>query len=84
MKQKVAIDLTERLLGAFNAQIPLQALRAELIQLRTEGHEKEVLLTTLEKCRTHLQQTNRENDEDTVLEAMDYLVGWCSPHMEIS
>jgi len=84
MKQKEALDLTERLLTALNALVPFTALHAEVVQLRAEGHGKDELLSTLEKCVMQLRAANREKDEDTVLEVMDYLAGWCSPQMEIS
>jgi hypothetical protein len=31
-----------------------------------------------------LREAGREKDEDAVMDVMDFLVGWCSPHMRLS
>jgi hypothetical protein len=70
-----------------------QALRSPepLIQLRTlasnllaRGHEPAAVLELLEHERQRLREMQREADEDLVLEVMDFLAGWCSPHMRLS
>jgi hypothetical protein len=30
-----------------------------------------------------LRQLGRETEEDPVMDVMDFLVGWCSPHMKL-
>jgi hypothetical protein len=30
-----------------------------------------------------LRQADREADEDAITDVMDFLVGWCSPHMKL-
>jgi hypothetical protein len=30
-----------------------------------------------------LRQAGREADEDMVMDVMDFLMGWCSPHMKL-
>ena len=41
-------------------------------------------LEALEEFRVILRQEGRDSDEDIVLEVMDYLVGWASPHMSLA
>jgi hypothetical protein len=44
---------------------------------------RQELLDALEGVRADLRSQGREADEDMVMEVMDCLVGWCSPHMRI-
>jgi hypothetical protein len=37
----------------------------------------------LRALRGHLRDAGRDADEDMVLEVMDFLAGWSSPHMKI-
>jgi hypothetical protein len=63
---------------ALSQQDRVMALREAVIKLRTLGIDKETLLAELE---IFLAQTNGEDGYDVVLDVMDFLVGWCSPHM---
>jgi hypothetical protein len=36
-----------------------------------------------EKARQFLREADREKDEDAVMDVMDFLLGWCSPHMQL-
>ena len=54
-------------------------LRREMIELRLEGVSKDDIYTTLQALRSQVT----EPQEDILLEAMDVLVGFCSPHMRI-
>lgn len=42
-----------------------------------------VILLTYGTARAHFEQQGEEECEDAVLEAMDFLYGWCSPHMKL-
>ncbi len=44
---------------------------------------RELVLAKLEEFRIILQNEGRGDDEDRVLEVMDFLVGWSSPHSRI-
>jgi hypothetical protein len=57
----------------------LNALRDFVIRLRTEGKSKEDILTRMQELRKSVS----DEQEDILLEVMDFLVGWCSPHMKI-
>jgi len=36
-----------------------------------------------EQTRRQLREAGRDREEEVVLEIMDFLVGWCSPHMNL-
>jgi hypothetical protein len=60
---------------------------AQLRQLATDelgkGRTREDVLARFEKARQALRAADREDDEDIILDVMDALVGWCSPHRKI-
>jgi len=62
---------------------PLDGLREELRGLLDEGWSREALLRQLESDRELLRSEGRSDDEDILLEAMDFLSGWASPHMKL-
>lgn len=47
--------------------------------LRKEGRTKDDLLSALQALRADVS----DEEEDIILEAMDFLTGWCSPHAKI-
>lgn len=76
---------TEQLFDeALSSSEPLWELRGVIRGLLADGHDRELILGDLERFRSVLQNAGREQDEDTVLEVMDFLVGWSSPHMRLS
>ena len=58
----------------------LSALRAFVEKLRKEGETKEAVLARMQELRSSVSD---EQQEDILLEIMDFLVGWCSPHAKI-
>lgn len=62
---------------------PVNELHSLALRLLSEGYNKTAILAEFEKVRQQLRQANREADEDAVMEVMDFLVGWCSPHMKL-
>jgi hypothetical protein len=75
--------LDECLEAALRSPEPINELRSLALRLLSEGHDKTALLGEFERMRQQLRQTDREADEDAVMDAMDFLVGWCSPHMKL-
>ena len=62
---------------ALAASDPLLALRQTVAdELRSRGRDR--VLTDLEELRELLAE-HGEND-DVVLDVMDFVTGWCSPH----
>lgn len=68
---------------ALSSSEPLDALRAFVFELSTEGLDKSTILQVFEKQRQLLRMANRETDEDIVMDVMDFLVGWCSPRVQL-
>ncbi len=68
---------------ALRAENPLQALRSEIRSLLDEGWSREALLRQLESDRDVVRAEGRSDDEDVLLEAMDFLSGWASPQMKL-
>ena len=57
----------------------LCALRALLNKALNDGEERETILGKIEELR----QSVSDDQEDILLEVMDFLVGWCSPHARL-
>lgn len=51
--------------------------------IREFGRSREDIMEELEEFRDILRDEDRDSDEDIVLEVMDFLVGWASPHVRI-
>ncbi len=47
------------------------------------GYSKEELIDDFEELRADFADRGEEEREDAVLEVMDFLYGWCSPHMKL-
>jgi hypothetical protein len=58
---------------------PIVALREAVISVRAEGVSKEEILHELENLRAEVGDV----EEGAILDTMDFLVGWCSPHMKL-
>ncbi len=69
--------------AALHSSQPLMQLRATVSALLDQDWTRDELLEQLEAFRETLALAGRDNDEDAVLEAMDFLVGWCSPHLKV-
>jgi hypothetical protein len=68
---------------ALEAPNPVEAL-IELVRERFElGDSREIVLEAFERKRQALRDSGRERDEDAIMDVMDFLVGWCSPHQEL-
>lgn len=59
--------------------VMLAAVKARL----AAGESKQEVLTALTRLRQKLVEEERDEDEDVVLEVMDFVVGWASPHMQL-
>jgi hypothetical protein len=66
-----------------HTQQPRVRLRETVRSLLDQDRTREALLADLEHFRGVLREAGRDEDEDVVLEVMDFLVGWCSPHMKV-
>lgn len=66
---------------ALSSQNPLESFRAMAIERLTQGHDRAAITTSFQEARRQLRLADREADEDAMMDALDCLVGWCSPHM---
>ena len=48
-----------------------------------QGYEKDALIEDFESVRAQLDEQGDEEREDAVMEVMEFLYGWCSPHMKV-
>ena len=58
-------------------------LRERAQTLLVAGNTRSEILSAFTELGNELHEAGRYDDEDAVLEVMDFLVGWCSPHMQI-
>ena len=77
------MTIQEQFAEALCSDRPLEHLSDVIRGLILQGYQQESLAEELEALRSELRTAGREQDEDTVLEVMDFLTGWCSPHMRI-
>jgi hypothetical protein len=68
---------------ALRSPEPAQNLRLLAKELYSRGVLSTSVLAMFEEARQALREAGREADEDAVMDVMDYLVGWCSPHMKL-
>lgn len=77
----MAVDL--RIEAALRTSDRVRELRRLAQQLLDEGSTLEQLCHQFEHLRQELRAAGREDDEDAVMDVMDFLGGWCSPHMRL-
>jgi hypothetical protein len=75
--------IDQRVEEALRSSQPVNELRDLVVHLLSEGQTREAVLELLERVRQQLRQADRETDEDAVMDVMDFLVGWCSPHVKL-
>lgn len=65
-------------------QHPALVLRETVAQVLTDmDGDRDAVLDVMEELRTHFRRIGREDIEDTILEVMDFVAGWCSPHVAL-
>jgi hypothetical protein len=75
--------VTQTYRSALASDEPLQGLWRTVAGELEAGVPRERVIAQLEDLRTDLRTSGREHDEDVVLEVMDFLTGWSSPHMRL-
>ena len=55
-----------------------------MLQARESGVDNSCILAGLEELRREWREAQNESGEDAVMDVMDYVVGWCAPHVRIS
>jgi hypothetical protein len=72
-----------RIEQALRGRDPVNELRELVLHLLANGQTREAILDLFEGARQQLRQADRETEEEAIMDAMDFLVGWCSPHMQL-
>ena len=62
---------------------PVLSLRQAVSLLFANGVSKETVLASFEILRRELRDRGEDVLEDSVLDVMDGVVGWCSLHMKL-
>ncbi|MGH3112273.1 MAG: hypothetical protein ACRDOP_02265 [Gaiellaceae bacterium] len=75
--------ITQDFYAALASEKPLERLRRAVARELDAGVPRERLVAQLKDLRADLRASGREDDEDVVLEVMDFLTGWSSPHMRL-
>jgi hypothetical protein len=75
-----ADDAIDVALRSANPLIELLALTA---RYAGEGYDSTQVLAFFEAQRKRLREAGREADEDVLTDAMDFIAGWCVPHMKV-
>jgi hypothetical protein len=77
----MAVDtLFEQALASSDRVSELRRLAQRLLD---EGTQPDAILKRFDQVRQSLREAAREDDEDAVMDVMDFLTGWCSPHMKL-
>ena len=77
------MDFTEIFEVALATDDSGRTLHRVLVQLRSEGIERDVLLAGLETLRQSFRHQFDEENEDLVMEVMDCFYGWCHSSLRI-
>jgi hypothetical protein len=77
------MTLDVRIEEALRSSDRVRELRRLAHRLLDEGIKADTLLSAFERAREHLRSAHRDQEEDAVMDAMDFLTGWCSPHMKL-
>jgi hypothetical protein len=72
-------SFADALAQALKASEPLTALRTLAAAELAKGTQREVLVDWFEAARARFPE-----QEDVLLEVLDFVVGWCSPHMKLA
>ncbi|WKZ26177.1 MAG: hypothetical protein QY304_02105 [Candidatus Paceibacterota bacterium] len=79
-KEELINGIEEALKAEMDPDLKMREL---FIKILKEGYDRKQLESDVTEYMLFLRKEGREKDEDWVLEALDYLTGFCSPHMKI-
>ena len=79
-------DVEQRILELAEDEPPATlvfALRDLAHETLVEGYPREQLIEDFEHARSELREEEREEQEDAVMDVMDFLYGWSANHMKL-
>lgn len=77
------MSIDPKAIEALQTPTPLETLRLYVRGLQAQGLSDDEILQRLEHLRAVLREEGRDAEEDVVLEVMDFVAGWCSPHVSL-
>ncbi|HMF12237.1 MAG TPA: hypothetical protein VKE94_08020 [Gemmataceae bacterium] len=72
-----------RIEKALQSNEPVTELRNVALDLFADSQTREAVLELFERARPELREADRAGEEDAVMDVMDFLAGWCSPHVKL-
>jgi hypothetical protein len=78
-EEKINDKIVHTLNSSKTHEEAVNAIRALVEELRRRGEQKETIRARMQELRGSVSS----EQEDILLEVMDYLAGWCSPHAKI-
>jgi DNA-binding response OmpR family regulator len=83
LSEGVFMAIDSRIQAALQKPNSLDELRSMVDALLRQGQSRDTVLALLEQSRRQLNSEGRDAEEDVVMDVMDFLTGWCSPHMKL-
>jgi hypothetical protein len=77
------MSITDEFNAALASGDGLTGLRSAAERELQAGSPRERVVAQLEALRTDLRAAGRDADDDVVLEVLDFVTGWCSPHVRL-
>jgi hypothetical protein len=77
------MTLRDQVESALKSPEPVLELRDLAAGMLRTGRTHDDVLANFEAVRSQLRNADREADEDAVMDVMDFIIGWCSPHMKL-
>lgn len=75
--------MDDKLLARFEAALANDTLREFVREMEAEGLIQVEIYERFELFRALLRELDREADEESVMDTMDSIVGWCGPHAKL-
>ena len=69
--------------NALRTDDPVMHLRESVARAVAAVVAREVVEAALTAQAASLRESDQDEQEDVVLDVLDFLVGWCSPHLKI-
>lgn len=66
-----------------SSRAPERSLNDAVARMIAAGVDRSLVLADLHALRAELRALKDEEGEDAVLDVMDRVIGWCSPHMRL-
>jgi len=82
-KLKKQKNYNHRFEAALKSSDPLESLASFAVELSSNNYNQDEIFQIFDSFRAELRIAGRNSDEDIVMEVMDRICGWCSPHKKL-